>query len=432
MKAYVLSLAVCLAASAFAARGEAWSLDSCISYAHRNNISVRQRAVDCLNAEYGVTEAKDRFLPTLSAGAQQSFSFGRGLTSENTYANRNTQNFGVNAGLNVPIFQGLAGVRRLAYAKANLRAIVEQYEATKDDVTLNVMSQYLQVLYCKEMLEVSADQTALSTKELARRRELCDAGKIAELDVLEAEAQLARDELSEVNADNDYRLALVALTRLLMLPDPDGTFEVLPLEEAETPLPSVESVYAHALGSNHGVQVAELNVKAAERNVSLSRTGYMPTLSFNAGLGSNYYKVSGIDGQSFGRQMRDNFSKSLGFTLSVPIFDAFGTRNNVRRAKASQLSAELQLDDMRSQLYQNIRQAHSQAVAARRKCASSEVAARSSRAALDAMQEKYNYGRATATEFEQAKSAWFRSRAELVQARYESILRTRIVEFYNR
>ena len=78
------------------------------------------------------------------------------------------------------------------------------------------------------------------------------------------------------------------------------------------------------------------------------------------------------------------------------------------------------------------RQAHSQAVAARRKCASGEVAARSSRAALDAMQEKYNYGRANATEFEQAKSAWFRARAELVQARYESMLRTRIVDFYNR
>ena len=103
----------------------------------------------------------------------------------------------------------------------------------------------------------------------------------------------------------------------------------------------------------------------------------------------------------------------------------------MRRAKASQISAELQLDDARSQLYQNIRQAHSQAVAARRKAASGEVAARSSRAALDAMQEKYNYGRANATEFEQAKSAWFRARSELVQARYESVLRARIVDFYN-
>lgn len=427
----ILSMAAC-AAVAVTVRGEAWSLDSCISYAHRHNISVRQRAVDRLNAEYAVTEAKDRFLPTVSGGAQQSFSFGRGLTAENTYANRNTQNFGVNVGLNMPLFQGLAGVRRLAYARAGLQAIVEQYEATKDDVTLNVISQYLQVLYSKEILEVSADQTALSRTELTRRRELFEAGKIAELDVLEAEAQLARDELTEVNADNDYRLALVAMTRLLMLPDADGGFEVLPLDDSETPLPSVEAVYARALGSNHGIRAAELNVRAAERNVSLSRTGYMPTLSFSAGLGTNYYKVSGVPGAGFGSQMRDNFSKSIGFTLSVPLFDAFGTRNGVRRAKASQLSAELQLDDARSQLYQNIRQAHSQAVAARRKCEAGEVAARSSRAALDAMQEKYNYGRANATEFEQAKSAWFRARAELVQARYESMLRTRIVEFYNK
>ena len=419
MKAIITAFAaVALAVPAFAQDG-AWSLDSCINYAHAHNINVRRSAVDCLTAEYGVVEAKDRFLPTLSAGASQNFSFGRGLTGDNTYANRNTQSFGVNVGLNMPVFQGLAGVRRLDYAKAGLRSMLEQHEAVKDDVTLNVISQYLQVLYCREMLDVASDQVKLSETELGRRRELLAAGKIAELDVLEAEAQLSRDELTLVTAENDHMLALVAMTRLLQLENAEG-FDVLPVDDAELPLPAVEDVYANALGSNHGVRAAALNVKAAERYVSLSRTGYMPTLSFNAGLGTNYYKVSGVPGEGFGSQMRDNFSKSLGFTLSVPLFDAFGTRNSVRRAKASQITAELQLDDARSQLYQNIRQAHSQA-----------VAARSSRAALDAMQEKYNYGRANATEFEQAKSAWFRARAELVQARYESMLRTRIVDFYN-
>ena len=204
-------MAAALAAASLTASAGPWSLDSCISYAHANNITVRQRAVDRLNAEYGVTEAKDRFLPQVAGGASQNFAFGRGLTGDNTYANRNTQSFGVNVGLSMPIFQGLAGVRRLDYAKANLQAIVEQFEATKDDVTLNVISQYLQVLYCKEMVEVSADQAALSRTELERRRELCAAGKIAELDVLEAEAQLARDELTLVNAENDRDLAFVAI-----------------------------------------------------------------------------------------------------------------------------------------------------------------------------------------------------------------------------
>ncbi len=412
MKAMMIA-AIALAAGTAGAHAGEWSLDSCISYAHAHNINVRLSEVNCLNAEYGVTEAKDRFLPSVAAGASQSFAFGRGLTADNTYANRNTQSFGVNVGLNMPIFQGLAGVRRLDYAKASLRAVLEQHEATKDDVTLNVIAQYLQVLYCKEMLAVAADQVQLSRTELARRREL-----------------LAGDELTEVTADNDRVLALVAMARLLQLTDADS-FDVRPLDTAERPLPSVDEVFAGALASNHGVRAAELNVKAAESNVSLARTGYMPTLSFSAGLGSNYYKVGGIPGDTFGRQMRDNFSKSLGFSLSIPIFDAFGTRNSIRRAKASQITAELQLDDARMQLYQNIRQAHSQATAARRKCASGEVAARSSRAALEAMQEKYNYGKANASEFEQAKSAWFRSRSELVQARYESILRTRIVEFYH-
>ncbi|MDE6136477.1 MAG: TolC family protein, partial [Muribaculaceae bacterium] len=237
-------------------------------------------------------------------------------------------------------------------------------------------------------------------------------------------------ELTLVNAENDRDLAVVGMERLLQL-EAGTDFDVEPLQEDALPLPTVDEVYANALSLNHGIRAAELNVKAAESNVSLSRTGYMPTLSMNAGLSTNYYKVSGVPGATFGSQMRENFSKSIGLTLSVPIFDAFGTRNSVRRAKASQISAELQLDDARSQLYQNIRQAHSQAVAARRKAASGEVAARSSRAALEAMQEKYNYGRANATEFEQAKSAWFRACSELVQARYESVLRARIVDFYN-
>ncbi|MDE6498500.1 MAG: TolC family protein [Muribaculaceae bacterium] len=422
-------LLFCCASIAPVACAAQWSLDSCISYAHEHNINVRMSSVECLNAEYGVTEAKDRFLPSVGAGASYNFAFGRGLTADNTYANRNTQNFGVNVGLNMPIFQGLAGVRRLEYAKAALRTMLEQHEATKDDVTLNVMAQYLQVLYCGEMREVAADQAALSRTELERRRTLLEAGKIPELDVLEAEAQVARDALTLVNAENDRELALVAMCRLLQLDDAEG-FDVAPVDMQVPPLPDVDYVYASALRCNHGVQAAALNVQAAAGNVSLARTGYMPTLSFSAGLGSNYYTVSGIPGDTFGHQLRDNFSKSLGFSLSIPIFDAFGTRNAVRRAKASQITAELRLDDARMQLYQNIRQSHSQAVAALRKVESGEVAERASKAALDAVTEKYNYGRANATEFEQAKSAWFRSRAELVQARYESILRSRVVEFY--
>ncbi len=130
--------------------------------------------------------------------------------------------------------------------------------------------------------------------------------------------------------------------------------------------------------------------------------------------------------------MRDNFNKSLGFTLSIPIFDAFTTRNSVRKAKVQRLNAELQLDDTRTRLYKSINQAYYQAVAANKKRQSSAVAREATYAALQAMQEKYNYGKANATEYDQAKTDYIRAASEAVQAKYESILRTRILEFYNR
>lgn len=423
-----LAAALCLPAVAWA---QAWSLDSCINYAIDHNITVRSRALDRTSAQLDITEAKDRFLPELSAGASQSFNFGRGLTSENTYANRNTSQFGWNVGISLPIFQGLSAVRRLNYSRANLLAITEQYEAAKDDVTLNVISQYLQTLYCAEMHSVAQEQLKLSQAELLRRETLLEAGKIPELDLIQAQSQVAQDELAVVNTHNDHTLALLDLAQLLQLPDIDN-FRILPLPDSDMPLTSPDQVYDNALQHNHAILAANHALTAADRNISLAKSGYLPRLSFNAGLGSSYYRLYGENNPPFHRQMRDNFNKSLGFTLSIPIFDAFATRNSVRKAKVQRLNAELQLHDTRTRLYKSIQQAYYQALAAHKKRTSSAIAREATHAALQAMQEKYNYGKANATEFDQAKTDYFRAASEAVQAKYESILRTRILDFYNR
>ena len=171
----------------------AWSLDSCINHAVQHNINVRSRILQQRSAELEITEAKDAFLPQVSAGASQGFSFGRGLTANNTYANRNTQQTGFSADMSLPLFQGLSRVRRLDYAKANLRAMVEETESAKDDITLNVISQYLQVLYYGEIYDVACHQLELSQVELNRREVLLENGKIPELDLVQARSQVAQD-----------------------------------------------------------------------------------------------------------------------------------------------------------------------------------------------------------------------------------------------
>ena len=130
--------------------------------------------------------------------------------------------------------------------------------------------------------------------------------------------------------------------------------------------------------------------------------------------------------------MRHNFAQSIGFSLSVPIFDAFTTRNSVRKAKVQMLNAQLQLEDSRIRLYKAINTAYTQAVGAEKKRDAAEVAVESSRRAFEAMKEKYNYGRANATEFEKSKSDYTTALAQAVQAKYEAILRARILQFYNK
>ncbi|MDE6637241.1 MAG: TolC family protein [Muribaculaceae bacterium] len=409
----------------------AWSLDSCINYAMVHNIDIRQRLNATRQGELAVTEAKDRVLPNVNGYGAQNFSFGRGLTADNTYANRNTNSFSLGAQLSVPLFQGLRVVRSVKYSQTSLKALVEQSEAIKDDVTVNVMVAFLQALYSREALGVARMSLRVSEDELNRREILLDAGKIPELDLYEARAQVSRDLLTVVNAQNDSVMALLDLSNLLDIEN-DGSFDILPLAEENLSIPSLDEVWTNMQMGNHTLRAAVIRKQAAGENVAVAKTGYIPTLSFNAGIGTNYYRTSGFQNEGFSAQMRNNFSQSLGFSLNIPIFDGFSTRNSISRARLEQLNAELELDNTRQQLYKTISTAHAQAIAAQEKEKAAEMAVENTKAAFDAMTVKYDNGRANATEYEKSKTDYINAIAERLQARYERQLRIRILRHYNK
>ena len=282
-----------VAMSSVTATADSWSLDRCIDYAVEHNITIKLRDIERVSSQQSITDAKSRYLPSVNANAGQSWNIGRGLTAQNTYADRNTSNFQWGASLNLPVFSGLATTRQVALAKANLATVIQQYEAAKEDVTLNVISAYLQVLYSQELHEVALGQVELSRFELTRRQTLLDAGKIPEIDMLEAKSQLAQDELNAAQTANDIRLAIVDLVQLLELDDIDN-FDVEPLKDNDMILISPDEAYTAALQYNHSIRAARYNIEASDKNISLAKTGYIPTLSFNAGIGSSYYKVTGL------------------------------------------------------------------------------------------------------------------------------------------
>lgn len=406
-----------------------WNLEQCVEYAVSHNLTVKARELETESEQLTLTEAKDRVLPTLEAGASQTWNFGRGLTAANTYADRNTSNFQWSAGLSLPLFQGLSTVRRIKAAESSLAKTLTETAAAKDNIALNVVAQYLQVLYAREVEQSAASQVEYTAYEVGRQQALVEQGKVPEADLYDAQAQHAQDKLQLVTAQNDTRTALVQLANLLQLPSVEG-FDVLPLSDAEPLIPGPDQVYSDALGINNSVLAARQGITAANDNISLAKTGYIPRIDFNAGIGSSYYKVSDFPNEGFGPQMRHNYATYLGFRLTIPIFDGFSTRNQIRRARLSKLQAELELDRRQSELYKEIQLAYYQAKGARERYLASGETMEKMKLSFAATREKYNLGRSTPAEFEQAKNNLFRTEVSSIQARYEYLLRCRILSFY--
>lgn len=429
MRKSIIAPLLAIAMSGSATADETWTLQRCVDYALENNLTVKNSHLQVDQSEIDVTSAKDAFLPTLSASASEGFNFGRGLTSDNTYADRNTSSFQWGVNMSLPLFQGLSDVRQLKVAKSAMQQYLMEFEAAKDDLTLNIMAQYLQVLYNKEVAKSAISQLSYSTYEAERQKALVDEGKVAEAYLYDAEAQQAQDRLQVITAENDVRVALVNLANLLQLPTADG-FDVAPLDEENPEIPGPDVVYSRALEHNHSILSARQGIVTARDRVSYARSGYMPRLSFDASVGSSYYTVAGYDNQPFATQMRNNFSTYLGLRLSIPIFDAFSTRNNIRRARLQETSARLELDRRESELYKTIQLAYTQATGARDKFLTSSETLDKTRLSFEATRERYALGRATPTDFEQAKNNLFRVEISRISSRYEYLLRYRILRFY--
>ena len=434
-KIVILIAALCLALTASAqssATGTSWTLQDCIQYALDHNLSVQQRALQVQQREVDVNTALNNRLPGVSGGASQNFSFGRGLTADNTYANTNTTNTSLSLGADMTLFNGFRLRNNIALSKLNLEAATADLEKAKDDIRVAVAQAYVQILYNREILEVAERQVEIDSLQVARLESLKENGKATEADVAAQRATLAQSRLTSVQADNNLRLARLELAQLLELPSPEGFDVAVPATKTpEVLFPfGPEAIYEEAVGRKPAVQAEETRLAYAERNIDLARGGYLPSLSLNGGLGTNYYTSSGYTSKTFIEQLGNNFSQYVGLSLNIPVFSRMANRNQVKSARISYQNQQLQLETVKKQLFKEIQQAWYNAVSARSKYESSEQAASAASESFALAQAKYEHGKSSITEFNESKNQDLNPCSDLAQARYEYLYQTRLLDFY--
>ena len=431
MTAKTILMALMLVPTAVNAQQE-WTLRQCIDHAIANNINIKRQETNVKSQEVSLNSAKNNRLPSLNASAGQSFNFGRGLTIDNTYANRNTQSTSFNIGADVPIYTGGQISNNIKARKLDLQAAIVDLQYAKDNISMQVASAYLEALFQKDLLEVSRQQAELSKAQERRINILFQNGKCAETDLAEIQASVANDELSLTQQQNSYTLALLTLSQLLELPSPEGFDIARPeiLNPENTVLTDPNQIYAEASLIKPQIEAENIRLQSVERNIRIARSGYYPNINLGVGMGTNYYKTSGFPAASFNDQMRDNLNKSISLSLSIPIFNRFSTRNQIRSAKLQYQNQQLQLDETHKSLYKEIQQAYYNALAAQKQCVSSMQAEKASTMSFNLMEKKYTAGKATATEYQESKNALFKATTNRLQAQYTFLFRQKILDFY--
>ena len=417
------------------AQTKEWSLRECCDYAIEHNVGIKQKENACRQQELKLSTAKNSRLPDLSASASQNFSFGRGLTAANTYSNTNTSSTSLSLSTSVPLFTGFRIPNQIKLNQLNLEAVTAELEKAKNDIRMDVAKGYVQILYDMEIADVAYRQILIDSAQVARLQAFVANGKASEAELSQQRATLAKSRLTATQADNNTRMAILTLTQLLELPTPDGFAIVRPDISGVSGMSGVsgltpDAIYAEALGLKPEIAAQQLKLKGTEHSIKIAQAANFPTLSLSGGLGTNYYTTSGFKSDAFGTQLKNNFSQYVGLNLSIPIFNRFQTRNNIRSARIDWESQQLQLDNTKKTLYKEIQQVYYNTLNAQSKENSAKEALQSTKDAFQLMQAKYENGKATITEFNEAKNNYLKSESDLVQARYENLYQKALIEFY--
>ena len=443
-----------------------YTLRQCIDTAIQHNIAVQQNGLQADRAGIRLNQSKMNMLPNLNGSATYGWNQGRVIDPfTNTFINQQLNSSSVGLSSNVTVFSGFQQLNAIRQNSFASEASQLEWKQAKDNLTLNVLISYLQVLNSEDLAAIAANQAEVTAQQVARLEVMVKEGAIGQFQLSDMKGQLANDQINLINARNSLQSAKLSLCQLMNIPyDRDMVLDRSDLEmPASLYSLGADEIYREATEKFAQVRATEMRVKAAEKGVKLQQGAYYPQVGFGASLNSNYSSAATnqIPGafsevstgdyvkvnntqldvlrqeQSFtsesikyGKQLNNNLGRFFGFSAQIPLFNNLRTHNNIRLAKVDLKDAQLENQRILQQLRQNIDQAYLNMTATfeRYRAFASQVV--EFETSFQAAEIRFNNGVINSVEYLINKNALDRARVNLTQSKYEYIFRMRILDFY--
>ena len=457
----MLSLGIANAQKDSLILGQPWSLDECITYSWTHNLTVQQAILTHQVAKNTFTGSKANLLPNINGYASNTWNVGRTIDPfTNTFASSEvlSQDFYVNSSFT--IFGGEQAVNSVKQNEFAYKASGFDVDVSKNNLALNIASGYLQVLLDMELLTEAKNQHEVTLQQVEHTQTLVDAGSLARSNLLDIQAQEANDDVNQINAQNQLVLANLGLAQLLDI-DSVQLFKIL-IPQINIPenatLASPEQVYTKALTNQPDIHSNELKWESAEAAQQAAAGALYPKLTFNATVGTGYSGSNrvtstvynndtlGYVGTSpivatvpseragnvtpWAKQLNEDFNKSFGFRLNIPILNGLQTNMAYRNAKLNALNAYYTYENNELSLRKNIQQAYVDALGALNKYHATEKSVASSREAFNYTKTKFDVGMATALDYNTAKINLVKAESDQLQAKYTYVFKVKVLDYY--
>ena len=415
---------------------QVWSLEKCINYALDNNIKIKQGAIATEYQKNQLQQTKFSRLPSLNGQTSQNMNFGRSLTYENTYKDINSSETNFGLGVSLPVFQGFQISNNISKLELDLQASVEDLSKAKSDISVNIASTFLEILFAKDLVLVSSNQLDITRLQIKQINEKVEAGSLAKGNLLDIEAQAAGEELNLVNAKNQLQLAKLKLAQLLELSLKES-FDIetpsFPEISAQASIVAANEVYNAALLTRPEIKGADLRFQSSKFQLKMAQGLQYPTVNLYANVYDTYNnKYTDRDGKNiaFSDQLKNNQRKGVGLQMNIPIFNKFQTKYQIDNARLQVLNTGLELEGAKKLLRSDVETAQTNAIAALNRFTSNQKAVSAMREAFRYSSEKFAVGLVNTIEYNTAKTKLSKSESDLLQAKYEFIFRTKILDFY--
>ena len=430
-KAGVLVLMMCCV---LVSAQKQWSLQECVDYAVKNNLQVLQSAYNKDLQDKNLDIAKRQKLPGVSGSISNSASFGQTQGFQGGIGRNDNFNNSMNVGADILVYNNGRLEKNVRKTEFDVQAAQYDIENIKNNISLQIAQQYLNVLLNKEIVKISSSALQNAQKQYDRAKITTEVGTTPQTTFAEAQAALAREKQNLKSAEVNVNRGLFSLAQLLLLPDyKEFDVQDLPkIENVNAPLLSAEEVLETAYTLQPQIKAAETRIKSAEAQTEITKTAFWPSITASAGIGSFYFNSlnRGSD-LNFAKQYKDNFGQQLGLSANIPIFNKGITKVQVEQSKINEDIAKNSLSQQQQEVKQNVQGAQFDAESNFEIYTSALEAEKSSKLALDFAEKSYEAGRSSIYDLNIARNNYANAQGSVAQSKFNYLFSLKLLQFYS-